>query len=286
MNILVIGGTGTLGSNLLARLSPEHDVTCISRDEQKQQAMKRDYPRVKFALGDIRDPSSIERFFDGMQLVFHVAALKHVDVVEDNPQEAIKTNIYGTINVADAAMRYDVPHVIFSSTDKAVLPINVYGMTKGISERYLHSLNDIQTSTKFVVYRWGNVAFSRGSVIHSFASTLQLKGEVNITDERMTRFMIHIDEAVEFMLSNYRSAGRTEVMIPPMKAAKVVDLARATASVLNIDKFDVKIVGIRPGEKIHECIESNHDFCVRSDTAPQFTDQELRDMVARVLSCA
>jgi FlaA1/EpsC-like NDP-sugar epimerase len=285
LRTVVIGGTGTLGTTIIDSLygSASQDLVVFSRDELKQQQMKAKYPGVTYVIGDVRDQASVRDAVRGADRVFLVAALKHVDVIEDNPVEAVKTNIIGTINVAEACYAARVQNVVFSSTDKAVLPINTYGMTKGISERYLLGLNSRQMAPRFAVYRWGNVIGSRGSVIHSFADTLRKQGKVFITDPCMTRFWIHIEEAVAFMLSTWREAYFDRVMIPEMRAAKVIDLAEATARALGISNYGIEVVGIRPGEKIHECLESNHDYCVRSDTCNQYSIDELEAMARRVL---
>ena len=258
MKYVIIGGTGTLGNCLTEKLHAGNEVVCFSRDELKQQEMRRRYPDVRFVIGDIRDKASLKPVLVGADVVFHVAALKHVDVLEANPTEAIKTNILGTINVAEAAIEAKVPFVVFSSTDKAVLPINTYGMTKASSERYLLNLNKQQDGTRFSVFRWGNVMGSRGSVVHYFAETLKADGLVNITDPRMTRFWIHISDAVDFMLSNYWTAAADDVMIPPMKAAGVLDLAHVTALATGHPKYQIRLSGIRPGEKIDETLHSSH----------------------------
>lgn len=285
MKYAIIGGTGTLGNALVRTIldkNPTADVLCFSRDELKQQDMKRVYPTVNYVIGDIRDKLSLRNALHGRDTIFHVAALKHVDVLEKNPTEAIKTNILGTINVAEVAIEHGASHVVFSSTDKAVLPINVYGMTKAVSERYLLNLNG-QTKTKFSVFRWANVMGSRGSVIHHFANTLKDRGVVQITDERMTRFWIHIQDAVDFMLSNYHLASESEPMIPPMKASSVLELAAATAEYFGIESYQTEIIGIRPGEKLHECLFSSHDYCVRSDTANKFTKDELKTLIEKAI---
>lgn len=279
---LIIGGTGTLGTALAARLSDAgHELVIFSRDELKQAQMRQRFPDIRFVLGDIRDPRSFNGTMKGVDTVFHVAALKHVDSGEDNPVEFIKTNILGTINVAEAAMDAGVKHMVFSSTDKAVLPINTYGMTKGISEKYLLSLNRNQLKTKFSVFKWANVLGSRGSVVHTFTNSLKEDGCVRVTDSRMTRFFVHIDDVVDFMLDNYVSASCTEAMIPPMKAAKVMDLAEALAKIHGIKKLDVSFIGIRPGEKLHEVMVSTHDYCMRSDTYDQYTAAELETLLRR-----
>lgn len=278
MKIAIIGGTGTLGTALTRRLSVEHDIVCFSRDELKQQEMKRAFPKSRYVIGDIRDKQSVRNAIAGVDMIYHVAALKHVDVLEDHPTEAIKTNVLGTINVAEAAIEAKIPNVMFSSTDKAVLPINTYGMTKAISERYLLNLNATQSRTNFTVYRWGNVCGSRGSVVHVFAKTLRENGVVQVTDERMTRFLIHIDDAVKFMVESKASK---EVMIPPMKSAGILEIAAAVADVVGKKKFDTVKIGIRPGEKIHECLFSSHTHCIRSDTAERFSRKELIDLIRR-----
>ncbi len=283
MKYVIIGGTGTLGTCLIEKLYADNEITCFSRDELKQQDMKRRFPNVRYVIGDIRDKQSLRPVVAGADAVFHVAALKHVDVLEENPTEAIKTNILGTINVAEACMEAGVEHVVFSSTDKAVLPINTYGMTKAVSERYLLSLNARQSKTHFAVYRWGNVLGSRGSVIHTFAKSIREEGQVRVTDPRMTRFWIHISDAVDFMLDTYQNADPKEPMIPKMKAAPVMEIAEAMAKLIGVDNLKVSFVGLRAGEKIHETLISSHEYCVRSDNCPKLSPDELEAMLKRVV---
>lgn len=281
MKILIVGGTGTLGKALLKLLYTEENlITVLSREELKQQHLRKEYPNVSFVLGDVRDFSSLRPHFTGKELVFHLAAMKHVDMAENNPEESIKINLLGTLNVAKAAMEAQVPHCAFSSTDKAVLPINVYGMCKGISELYLFNLNKVQNVTSFSVFRWGNVLGSRGSAIHSFLASLKGEGAVHITDVRMTRFWVDIASVAAFMLSQYNTKeARTHVQIPSMKAASVTKLADLCAQYLGINKYVTHISGIRPGEKIHECLYSSHDHCFRSDNVVHYTDKELLKMI-------
>jgi UDP-N-acetylglucosamine 4,6-dehydratase len=284
MKYVIVGGTGTLGTCLIESLSDlENEIVCFSRDELKQQQLKTKYPHVRYVIGDIRDKYSLRPVLQGADTVFHVAALKHVDVLEANPTEAIKTNVLGTINVAEAALEGGAKHVVFSSTDKAVLPINTYGMTKAISERYLLDLNTKQSATRFAVYRWGNVLGSRGSVIQSFAKALRDDGHIKVTDPRMTRFWIHIEDAVDFMLETYRSADLNAPMIPKMKAASVMDLAEAMAKIVDRKDMKVSFCGLRPGEKIHETIISSHEYCLRSDNAEKLSPLELEAMLRRVM---
>ena len=278
---LIIGGTGTLGRALLETMDPR-EVIVFSRDELKQNQLRRDFPGVRCVLGDIRDRHSLERAYDlgPIMRVFHVAALKHVDVLEENPEEAYKTNVLGTVNSAEVAKARRVRAFYFTSTDKAVLPVNCYGMTKGIAERILLNYNRTP-GPQFKVFRWGNIIGSRGSVVGYFAKTIKDEGKVYITDLNMTRFWMRIEDAVKYMLSF--DGPIDQVNYPPMKAASVVDLAGAVAEAMGEPEPLPEVTGIRPGEKIHECMWSSHDGCLRSDTAEQFTREELVALVKPVL---
>lgn len=285
MTVVVIGGTGSLGTALIEKLSATHPtgVVCFSRDEVKQAAMRGRFQNVKFVLGDIRDRRSLPRAMASASAVFHVAALKQVDTLQGNPEEAIKTNVIGTMNVAEAAMEAGVPFVVFSSTDKAVLPVNVYGNCKAISEQYLFGLNDKQKNTHFGVYRWGNVAASRGSAIPYFVEAIKAGQPVNITHVDMSRFWIRISDAVDYMLSSYQLSDPSQPMIPKMKAAKVVRVVETIARILG-KPLRMNVTEIRPGEKIAECLYSSHTHCVRSDTSPQYTDAELETLLSEVIN--
>jgi UDP-N-acetylglucosamine 4,6-dehydratase len=276
---LIIGGTGTLGKELVTQLSVCRDITVFSRDELKQQQMRVEHPRCSYVVGDVRDRQAVYNVMlrGNFDEVYLVAALKHVDVIEANPVESIKTNILGTINVAEAAMTLHVRHVIFSSTDKAVKPINTYGMCKGIAERYLLSLNG--GHTKFSCFRWGNVTGSRGAAIHGFVKSLKRSQSVRLTHREMTRFWIPIADAVYFMINNFETAPIDEVIYPYMKSAKVTDVIRVLANLLFIPQYHTEIVGIRPGEKIHEDMMSSHTSCLNSKNADRFTDEELEDLL-------
>lgn len=279
---IIIGGTGTLGNALLETMDTSK-VIVFSRDELKQQQLKQKYPDLKCVIGDIRSKRSLDYCYEDNQIenVFHVAALKHVDVLEDNPEEAYRTNVLGTIVSAELAKNRGVFNFYFSSTDKAVMPINVYGMTKAISERYLLNQNRGNLSTMFRVFRWGNILGSRGSVVGLFAKSLKEEGKVRITDNRMTRFWLPITDAVDFMLNN--NMDHRKVNFPDMKGARVIDLAQAIANVLNIKKFKIESIPIRPGEKLHECVYSSHDVCIRSDNSARFTQEELENLVRPIL---
>lgn len=283
MKACIIGGTGTLGTELIKSLHKDNDITCFSRDELKQQKLKNIYPNVKYIIGDVRDKEAIKTLLNNSyDALFYVAALKHVDVLEDNPVEAIKTNVIGTLNIGEAAINAGVSNVVFSSTDKAVLPINVYGMSKSIAEKYLLNLNKLN-KTHFSVYRWGNVIGSRGSAIHLFRDQLLNEKKVKITHIDMTRFWIPIETAVNYLLDTYKTASKTEIMIPTMKAAKIVRIVDIIAKLLNVRSYVIDIIGIRPGEKIHECLKSTHEYCIRSDTCEQYTDSEIVEFLKPVL---
>jgi UDP-N-acetylglucosamine 4,6-dehydratase len=288
MTYVVLGGTGTLGREITHQLLEAGNyVTILSRDELKQKEMAAEFAsssRLHFVLGDVRDAESLRSVFRGRfgpaETVFHCAALKHVDTAEANPEECIKTNLLASINVAKEAVSAGVGHVVFSSTDKAVDPINVYGMCKGISEKIFYQYNRLQHGTKFSVFRWGNVVGSRGSIVEPFVASLLERGEVCITDARMTRFWITIEDAVRFMLSSYRSAPKLTACLPPIKAAPVVSLARAIADEMGVASYQQRIIGMRPGEKLHEVLVSQHqDHTVSSLTADQYTESELRALV-------
>jgi UDP-N-acetylglucosamine 4,6-dehydratase/5-epimerase len=284
MKALIIGGTGTLGRALTREiLKSEHtEVTCFSRDELKQKIMAKEFDseRLRFVIGDVRDLSALTRAMRGAHIVFHVAALKHVDTMEENPEESVKTNILGTMNVADAAEAAGVPFVVFSSTDKAVDCLNVYGSSKAIAEQILFRRNATQKKTRFSVYRWGNVLGSRGSVIPAFAGSLRSRREIVFTDSSMTRYWLKIEDAARFMIETYAHASESEAMIPPMKAASVGQIAYAVAAAVGVGMFKTKTIPIRPGEKMHEMMRSIHSanpMC--SQTAEQYTTDELVELI-------
>ncbi len=280
---LIIGGTGTLGRELTRQISakePKAEITILSRDEMKQSEMKKKFPHAHYVVGDVRDKASIYRSFTGKDVVFHVAALKHVDVMELNPEESVRTNILGTMNVAQLCESEGVDSAVFCSTDKAVDPINVYGMSKGISETIWKGYN--KGGTKFKVFRWGNVLGSRGSVLHAFSESLRKGEPARVTHPSMTRFWIKIEDAVSFMLDAYR-LNPHEVAIPPMKAAKVTRIVASVARVLGVADPQLLFTTLRPGEKLHEFLTSQHSRNpISSETAEQFQDWQLDEMIRDV----
>ncbi|MBM7606293.1 UDP-N-acetylglucosamine 4,6-dehydratase [Metabacillus crassostreae] len=260
-SVLVTGGTGSFGKKFISKIL-EQDVKKVivfSRDELKQYEMAQEYtdPRIRFFIGDVRDKDRLYRAFDGVDIVIHAAALKHVGACEYNPFEAVKTNIHGAQNIIEAAIDRGVEKVIALSTDKAASPINLYGATKLASDKLFVAGNSYAGNkvTKFSVVRYGNVVGSRGSVV-PFFKKLKEQGvtQLPITDERMTRFWITLDQGVQFVIDNlYRMKGG-EIFIPKIPSMKVVDLAEAIAP-----NCEIKIVGIRPGEKLHEAMINEDD---------------------------
>lgn len=257
--ILVTGGTGSFGKNFVGRVleTEVKKVIVFSRDELKQYEMAQEFtdPRIRFFIGDVRDKDRLFRAFDGVDIVVHAAALKHVGVCEYNPFEAIKTNILGAQNIIETAIDRGVEKVIALSTDKAANPVNLYGATKLASDKLFVAANSYSGSkkTRFAVVRYGNVVGSRGSVV-PFFNKVKETGRIPITDERMTRFWITLDQGVQFVIDNLARMKGGEIFIPKIPSMKVTDLATAIAP-----DCKMEIVGIRPGEKIHETMITEDD---------------------------
>ncbi len=262
-SILITGGTGSFGKKftetILERLRPER-LIIFSRDELKQFEMRdlfpeERYPCIRYFIGDVRDRDRLYRAFDGVDVVVHAAALKQVPAAEYNPMEAIKTNVLGAENVIDAAIDRNVKKVIALSTDKAANPINLYGATKLCSDKLFTAANSYagKHETRFSIVRYGNVVGSRGSVIPFFLK-LRKTGVLPITDARMTRFWITLQQGVDFVLTNLERMHGGEIYVPKIPSMKVVDLAKAIAP-----ECGTRIVGIRPGEKIHEVMVPEDD---------------------------
>jgi UDP-N-acetylglucosamine 4,6-dehydratase len=254
-NILITGGTGSFGKQftktILKRYKP-NKIIIYSRDELKQYEMAQRFnePCMRYFIGDVRDQDRLIKAMSGVDYVVHAAAMKHVPIAEYNPMECIKTNINGAQNVIDAAIANGIHKVIALSTDKAANPINLYGATKLASDKLFVAANNITGGKpiKFSVVRYGNVMGSRGSVIPFFNKLIrQGDSELPITDERMTRFWITLQEGVNFVLKNFERMHGGETFVPKIPSMKVIDVARAIAPALQHT-----IVGIRPGEKMHE----------------------------------
>jgi UDP-N-acetylglucosamine 4,6-dehydratase len=260
-HVLVTGGTGSFGKKfieiLLAEYQPERLIV-FSRDELKQHEMRMagfTDPSLRYFIGDVRDLPRLRRALNGVDIVVHAAALKQVPACEYNPMEAIKTNILGSSNVVDAALDAGVEKVLALSTDKAVNPVNLYGATKLAAEKLMVQSNAYAggMETRFSCVRYGNVVGSRGSVVPLFIKQRQT-GEVTLTDERMTRFWISLDQGVRFVIRCIEEMHGGEVFVPKIPSMKMVDLARAIAP-----EAKIRIIGIRPGEKLHEVLISEDE---------------------------
>lgn len=276
MKYLITGITGTLGQAVCRRLveDEENKIIGYSRDECKQSFLPK-HERTTLYLGDIRDKDRLIEASRGVDLIFHFAALKHVDKLEANPEEAILTNIIGTENVLHAQRINKINRVVLSATDKGVYPVNTYGMTKGISERL------VLRNPNNTVCRYGNVLGSRGSVLQTMVTTLKKENCVYLTDSNMNRFWISINDAANFVVGSAMSGG---LKIPPMKAAPLHLLASTVARLLNIKSYQTNYLGTRPGEKKSECLRNEYEGEeIHSHTAPQFTEQELADLLLPIL---
>lgn len=253
--ILVTGGTGSFGKKLVEtifqRYSPKK-VIVYSRDELKQFDMAQEWPTtdypIRYFIGDVRDYSRVKRAMEGVDIVIHAAALKQVPAAEYNPFEAVRTNVIGAQNVIDACLSQGIEKVIALSTDKAAAPINLYGATKLTSDKLFVAANNFKgkREIKFSVVRYGNVMGSRGSVIPFFLKMTKA-GELPVTDKRMTRFNITLQQGVDFVLASLERMWGGEIFIPKIPSYRITDLAEAIAP-----NAKINIVGIRPGEKLHE----------------------------------
>jgi len=259
--VLVTGGTGSFGKKfikvMLDEIQPKK-VIVFSRDELKQHEMQTsgfNHPNLRFFIGDVRDRDRLRRAMNGVDIVVHAAALKQVPACEYNPMEAIKTNIMGTSNVVEAALDASVKKVLAISTDKAVNPINLYGATKLAAEKLVIQSNAYAagTATRYSCVRYGNVVGSRGSVVPVFLKQRQT-GQVTITDERMTRFWLSLEQGVRFVIKCIEQMEGGEVFVPRIPSMKVIDLARAIAP-----QAKINVIGIRPGEKLHEVLISEDE---------------------------
>ena len=266
-NILITGGTGSFGKKytktLLEKYQP-NKIIIYSRDELKQFEMQQDFnqPCMRYFIGDVRDKERLIQAMNGVDFVIHAAALKQVPAAEYNPMECIKTNIKGAENVISAALANDVEKIIALSTDKAANPVNLYGATKLVSDKLFVAANNISGGhkTTFSVVRYGNVVGSRGSVVPFFEKLISEGAhEIPVTHDEMTRFWITLQDGVDFVLKNFERMLGGEIFIPKIPSMRIIDLAKAMAPNLSIN-----IIGIRPGEKLHEIMcpsdDSYHTF--------------------------
>lgn len=274
-SILITGGTGSFGRKFVRALlkrTAARRIIVFSRDELKQYEMSQEFgaePRLRFFIGDVRDRERLTRALDGVDAVVHAAALKQVPAAEYNPFEAVKTNILGAQNVIDACIDRGVQRVVALSTDKASSPINLYGATKLVSDKLFVQGNSYAGSkrTRFAVVRYGNVVGSRGSVVPFFLKRAK-SGVLPITDERMTRFWITLEQGVEFVLSSLETMSGGELFVPKIPSMRVTDLAHAIAPAARLE-----VIGIRPGEKLHEEMISIDDARRTLDIGDRFVIQ-------------
>ena len=260
--ILITGGTGSWGQTLTQILLEKYDVKEIiifSRGELQQVLMQRKFKneKLKFVIGDIRDYESVKFATKKVDYIFHLAALKHVPICEDHPQEAIKTNINGTTNIVNAAIENYVKKVIDVSTDKAVEPINSYGMTKAVGEKLIIQGNELSEHTRFVCIRGGNVMGSNGSVIPFFVEQIKAGGPITITDLKMTRFFLTLEEAILLLFKAAEDSIGGETFVMNMPACYIKDVAEVLMD--EYGKVDILEIGSRPGEKLDEMLISAHE---------------------------
>lgn len=259
-SVLVTGATGSFGKRFIKTVLEQHDVkrlVVFSRDELKQFEMQQylSSPKLRYFLGDVRDKERLNRALDGVEIVIHAAAMKQVPASEYNPMEAIKTNIIGAENVVNACIDQGVERVIALSTDKAANPLNLYGATKLCSDKLFVAGNALsgRHRTRFSVVRYGNVIGSRGSVIPFFMQK-KSEGVLPITDERMTRFWITLDQGVQFVLDSLTRMEGGEIFVPKIPSMGIMDVAKVVAP-----ECKTKVIGIRPGEKLHEIMITQDD---------------------------
>jgi UDP-N-acetylglucosamine 4,6-dehydratase len=259
--VLVTGGTGSFGKKFVEIMLAEYHpakLIIFSRDELKQYEMRLagfDHPSLRYFIGDVRDVERLRRAMHGVQVVVHAAALKQVPACEYNPMEAIKTNILGSSNVVEAALDAGVQKVLALSTDKAVNPVNLYGATKLAAEKLIIQSNSYAggMATRFSCVRYGNVVGSRGSVVPTFLQQ-RATGKLTITDERMTRFWLTLEQGVRFVIHCIEKMRGGEVFVPKIPSMRIIDLAKAIAP-----ESSLEFVGIRPGEKVHEVLISEDE---------------------------
>ena len=291
-SILITGGTGSLGQQLtktiLKRWPKVKRLIIFSRDEQKQYQMNMEFPSVpggniRYFIGDIRDFERLKKAFKGVNYIIHAAAMKHVHIAEYNPMECVKTNVLGAENVINAAMECGVENVVALSTDKAAAPINLYGATKLCSDKLFVAANNIKgfTKIKFSVVRYGNVMGSNGSVIPFFMQKKKT-GIIPITDPKMTRFNISLQEGADLVLHALENAWGGEIFVPKIPSYKITEVAKAIAP-----ECKVKVVGIRPGEKVHEEMITESDSFSTYDLGkyyailPQVPNFVLKDYIKK-----
>lgn len=281
--LLITGGTGSFGNAVLRRFlqSDLREIRIFSRDEKKQDDIRKLYPsdRLKFYIGDVRDPQSVLNAVRGVDFIFHAAALKQVPSCEFHPLEAVKTNVLGTENVLEAAVSCGVSRVVVLSTDKAVYPINAMGISKAMMEKVAVAKSRNSDVTVINVTRYGNVMCSRGSVIPLFIRQIRAGQPITLTDPAMTRFMMTLDDAVELVLFALQHGRPGEIFVQKAPAATLDVLARALTGLLNVPDHPVQIIGTRHGEKLFEGLLSREEMASAEDLGDYYrVPPDLRDL--------
>ena len=267
--ILITGGTGSFGNAVLRKfLSTDiKEIRIFSRDEKKQDDMRKFYvnEKLKFFLGDVRDIQSVMNAVQGVDFIFHAAALKQVPSCEFFPLEAVKTNILGTVNVLDAAIRCNVERVVCLSTDKAVYPINAMGLSKAMMEKVLIAKSRSSSSTVICATRYGNVLASRGSVVPLFVEQIKSGKSITITDPNMTRFMMTLEDSVDLVLFAFKNAAPGDIFVQKSPATTISLLAKAITHVFDVPEHPIKTIGTRHGEKLFEVLLSREEVAKAND---------------------
>lgn len=262
--ILITGGTGSWGIELVTQLLllDPRKVIIFSRNENRQVMMRQNFEdtRLQFSIGDIRDENALSSVCAGVDYVFHLAALKHVPVCEENPLEAIKTNIVGTQNVIEASIKNQVKKVIYVSTDKAADPANTYGMTKALGEKLILGANELGSHTRFLCIRGGNVLGSSGSVLPIFIRQLEEENKIRITDKKMTRYFVTPKQAIKTLLQATELGNGGEIFVMYMNACNILDLAEVLIEYYNKKNVHIIETGARVGEKTHEVLIAENEI--------------------------
>lgn len=269
--LLITGGTGSFGSTVLRRLinEPFKEIRIFSRDEKKQEDQRLRYrdPRLRYYIGDVRDIRSIASAVKDVDYIFHAAALKQVPSCEFHPMEAVKTNVIGTDNLLEAAITARVSRVVCLSTDKAVYPINAMGISKALMEKVMVAKSRFALGTKTVITgtRYGNVLASRGSVIPLFVEQVRQGNPITITDPRMTRFVMTLEEAVDLVLYAFENGQNGDLFVQKAPAATIDVLARSVLELLSAGGHSIKVIGTRHGEKLYEALLSREEMAIAED---------------------
>ncbi len=271
--LLITGGTGSFGNAVLNRFVKDKtfkEIRIFSRDEKKQDDLRKrlNNPTVKFYIGDVRDQRSVDNVVHGVDYIFHAAALKQVPSCEFFPIEAVKTNVLGTENVLDAAIRFKVKKVVVLSTDKAVYPINAMGITKALMEKVMIAKSRNAQDTVLCGTRYGNVMASRGSVIPLFVNQIKEGRNLTITDPNMTRFMMTLDDAVDLVLFAFKNGNQGDIFVQKSPASTIEDLAKALIQLYNT-KNEITVIGTRHGEKLFESLV-NREEMVKAEDLEQY----------------